>query len=113
MKADLSLEPLRQLVGLVKYDADNDPFPVTGWDAICFVVGNAAQAAHYYARRVGDGADRLLRSRERQPRPQVLRAQVRVDQFVLSGAVSPDSPLVQHHAQHGDGVVDIALEYPT
>jgi 4-hydroxyphenylpyruvate dioxygenase len=32
--------------------------------------------------------------------------------FVLSGAVSPDSPLIQHHAKHGDGVVDIALEVP-
>jgi 4-hydroxyphenylpyruvate dioxygenase len=44
MKADLSLEQLRQLVGLVEYDAESDPFPVTGWDAICFVVGNATQA---------------------------------------------------------------------
>ena len=50
MKADLSLEQLRQLVGLVEYDADADQFPVTGWDAICFVVGNATQAAHYYPR---------------------------------------------------------------
>ena len=32
--------------------------------------------------------------------------------FVLSGAVSPDSPLIAHHARHGDGVVDIALEVP-
>jgi 4-hydroxyphenylpyruvate dioxygenase len=26
--------------------------------------------------------------------------------------VSPDSPLVTHHARHGDGVVDISLEVP-
>ena len=32
--------------------------------------------------------------------------------FVLKGAVSPDSPLVNHHASHGDGVVDISLEVP-
>jgi 4-hydroxyphenylpyruvate dioxygenase len=32
--------------------------------------------------------------------------------FVLKGAVSPDSPLVTHHASHGDGVVDISLEVP-
>jgi 4-hydroxyphenylpyruvate dioxygenase len=32
--------------------------------------------------------------------------------FVINGAVSPDSPLVAHHAKHGDGVVDIALEVP-
>src|SRR5699024_10626703 len=32
--------------------------------------------------------------------------------FVLKGAVKPDSPLVDHHARHGDGVVDISLEVP-
>ena len=32
--------------------------------------------------------------------------------FVINGAVSPDSPLIAHHAKHGDGVVDIALEVP-
>ena len=32
--------------------------------------------------------------------------------FVINGAVDPDSPLVDHHRRHGDGVVDIALEVP-
>jgi 4-hydroxyphenylpyruvate dioxygenase len=32
--------------------------------------------------------------------------------FVINGAVQPESPLVAHHAKHGDGVVDIALEVP-
>jgi 4-hydroxyphenylpyruvate dioxygenase len=32
--------------------------------------------------------------------------------FVVKGAVSPDSPLIAHHAKHGDGVVDIGLEVP-
>ena len=32
--------------------------------------------------------------------------------FVLNGAVDPDSPLVDHHRKHGDGVTDIALEVP-
>src|SRR6476619_2647354 len=48
LKADLTLEQLQQLVGLVEYDEQNDVFPVTGWDAIVFVVGNATQAAQYY-----------------------------------------------------------------
>ena len=48
LKADLTLEQLKELVGLVEYDAEGDVFPVTGWDAIVFVVGNATQAAHYY-----------------------------------------------------------------
>ena len=32
--------------------------------------------------------------------------------FVVNGAVDPDSPLVEHHRRHGDGVTDIALEVP-
>jgi 4-hydroxyphenylpyruvate dioxygenase len=32
--------------------------------------------------------------------------------FVVNGAVDPESPLVAHHARHGDGVVDISLEVP-
>ncbi len=47
-EAELDLDQLKQLVGLVDYDEERDPFPVTGWDAIVFVVGNATQTAHYY-----------------------------------------------------------------
>jgi hypothetical protein len=43
--ADLDLPALRQLVGLVEYDAEADPFPVTGWDALVWSVGNATQSA--------------------------------------------------------------------
>ena len=51
--AELSPEQLRQLVGLVEYDATADPFPVTGWDAVVFVVGNATQSAHFYQSAYG------------------------------------------------------------
>ncbi len=44
--AQLDLEQLKQLVGLVEYDASGDPFPVSGWDALVWVVGNATLAAH-------------------------------------------------------------------
>ena len=112
MKADLSLEQLQQLVGLVEYDAESDPFPVTGWDAICFVVGNATQAAHYYASAWG--MDLIAYSGpengNRDHKSYVLKSGS--IKFVLSGAVSPDSDLIAHHARHGDGVVDIALEVP-
>ena len=46
--AELDLDQLRRLVGLVEYDADGDPFPVTGWDALVWSVGNATQAALLY-----------------------------------------------------------------
>ncbi len=112
MKADLTLEQLRQLVGLVEYDAEQDRFPVTGWDAICFVVGNATQAAHYYASAWGmeliaySGPE----NGNRDHKSFVMKSGS--IKFVLNGAVSPDSPLIAHHAKHGDGVVDIALEVP-
>jgi 4-hydroxyphenylpyruvate dioxygenase len=32
--------------------------------------------------------------------------------FVFMGGVDPNSPLLDHHRRHGDGVVDIALEVP-
>ena len=32
--------------------------------------------------------------------------------FVITGGVHPDSPLLDHHRAHGDGVSDIALEVP-
>src|SRR5699024_8434056 len=38
-EANLDSATLAQLVGLVDYDETADPFPVTGWDAITFVVG--------------------------------------------------------------------------
>jgi len=43
--ANLSIEQLHELVGLVDYDASTDPFPINGWDALVWVVGNATQAA--------------------------------------------------------------------
>ena len=41
--AHLDLDQLKQLVGLVEYDTTTDPFPVTGWDAVVWAVGNATQ----------------------------------------------------------------------
>jgi 4-hydroxyphenylpyruvate dioxygenase len=112
LKADLTLEQLHQLVGLVEYDEDNDVFPVTGWDAIVFVVGNATQTAHYYQSAWGMQLEAYSgpENGNRDHKSFVLRSgSIR---FVINGAVHPDSPLVEHHRKHGDGVVDIALEVP-
>jgi 4-hydroxyphenylpyruvate dioxygenase len=112
LKADLTLEQLQQLVGLVEYDEQQDVFPVTGWDAIVFVVGNATQAAHYYQSAWGmelvayAGPEHGTRDHK----AFVLKSGS--IKFVLKGAVDPDSPLADHHRRHGDGVVDIALEVP-
>jgi 4-hydroxyphenylpyruvate dioxygenase len=110
--AGLNLQQLKELVGLVDYDAAKDPFPVTGWDAVVFVVGNATQAAHYYESVWGmeliaySGPE----NGNRDHKAFVLKSGS--IKFVVKGAVSPDSPLIAHHARHGDGVVDIGLEVP-
>jgi 4-hydroxyphenylpyruvate dioxygenase len=112
LKADLTLEQLQQLVGLVTYDEDADVFPVTGWDAIVFVVGNATQTAHYYQSAWGMTLEAYSgpENGNRDHKSFVLRSgSIR---FVVNGAVDPDSALADHHRRHGDGVVDIALEVP-
>ena len=111
-EAGLTAEELAQLVGLVEHDESRDPFPVTGWDAVVFVVGNATQAAHYYQSVWGmeliayTGPEHGVRDHK----AFVLKSGSIM--FVVKGAVTPGSPLVAHHAAHGDGVVDIALEVP-
>jgi 4-hydroxyphenylpyruvate dioxygenase len=111
-EAQLELEQLKQLVGLVPYDETKDVFPVTGWDAIVFVVGNATQAAHYYQSAFGmelvgySGPE----TGNRDHKAFVLRSGS--IKFVIKGGVDPDSPLHDHVRRHGDGVVDISLEVP-
>ena len=110
--AGLDAHTLGQLVGLVEHDPASDPFPVNGWDAVVFVVGNATQAAHYYQSVWGMTLEAYSGPEHgnRDHKAYVLRSgSIR---FVLKGAVAPDSPLIAHHAAHGDGVVDIALEVP-
>ncbi len=112
IRADLTLEQLRELVGLVEYDASRDPFPVTGMDAVGFVVGNATQTAAYYQLALGMELE-AYRGPEtgwRESKSYVLRSGSA--RFVFTGAVAPDSALADHHRQHGDGVVDLALEVP-
>ncbi len=112
LKADLTLEQLQQLVGLVEYDGSKDPFPVTAMDAVCFVVGNATQTANFYQLALGMELE-AYRGPEngcRESKSHVLRSGSA--RFVFTGGVTPDSPLLEHHRRHGDGVVDLALEVP-
>jgi 4-hydroxyphenylpyruvate dioxygenase len=110
--AELDAEQLSRLVGLVEYDAGGDPFPVTGWDAVVWSVGNATQAAHFY--QAVYGMDLVAYSGpetgNRDHRAYVLRSGA--VRFELRGAVDPSSPLADRHRRHGDGVVDVALEVP-
>jgi 4-hydroxyphenylpyruvate dioxygenase len=110
--AHLTVDRLKQLVGLVDYDESTDPFPVTSMDAIVFVSGNATQSAHYYQHAFGmtlvgySGPE----TGNRDHKAFVLRAGSA--RFVIVGAVDPASRYGDHHRRHGDGVVDLALEVP-
>jgi 4-hydroxyphenylpyruvate dioxygenase len=107
---EVSYEQLRQLVGLVDYDETRDPFPVKALDAVVFVVGNATQTAWFYQAAFGM---RLVaysgpETGNRDHKSFVLKSGSA--RFVVNGGVAPDSPLLDHHHRHGDGVVDLALQ---
>jgi 4-hydroxyphenylpyruvate dioxygenase len=111
-EADLDVQQLKQLVGLVDYDESADPFPVTAMDAVVFVVGNATQATHFYQSAFGmelvaySGPE----TGNRDHKAYVLRSGSA--RFVLKGGVAPTSSKLDHHRRRGDGVVDLALEVP-
>jgi 4-hydroxyphenylpyruvate dioxygenase len=110
--AGLDLHQLEQLVGLVEYDESSDPFPVSGWDALVWVVGNAVQTAHFFQSAFGmelvaySGPE----TGNRDHHAYVLTSGAA--RFVVRGAYDPASPLADHHRKHGDGIVDISLAVP-
>jgi 4-hydroxyphenylpyruvate dioxygenase len=110
--AGLGLDELKQLVGLVEYDPSTDPFPVSGWDALVWIVGNAVQTVHFLQSAFGmelvaySGPE----TGNRDHHAYVLRSGAA--RFVIKGAYDPASSLADHHRAHGDGIVDIALAVP-
>ncbi|WP_414168957.1 4-hydroxyphenylpyruvate dioxygenase [Streptoverticillium reticulum] len=93
-----------------------DPFPVKGMDAVVFAVGNAKQAAHYYS--VAFGMKLVAYSGpengSRETASYVLESGSA--RFVFTTVIKPASErgrfLAAHVAEHGDGVVDLAIEVP-
>jgi 4-hydroxyphenylpyruvate dioxygenase len=108
--AGLDPDQLHELVGLVEYDQRSDPFPVVGWDAIVWVVGNATQTAQHFQAALGM---ELVGYAGPETGVKDHKAYVLTSgacRFVIKGAVHARSPLVDHHHAHGDGVADISLE---
>ncbi len=101
-----------ELVGAIPHDTSHDPFPVNGIDYVHFMVGNAKQAAHYYSTAFGMtlAAYRGPETGFRDYAEYVLTSGAA--RFVFTGAVRAGTPGGEHHARHGDGIVDIALEVP-
>ncbi|MEV0277170.1 4-hydroxyphenylpyruvate dioxygenase [Streptomyces sp. NPDC050610] len=93
-----------------------DPFPVKGMDAVVFAVGNAKQAAHYYS--TAFGMTRVAYSGpengSRETASYVLESGGA--RFVFTSVIKAASEhgrfLADHVAEHGDGVVDLAIEVP-
>jgi 4-hydroxyphenylpyruvate dioxygenase len=110
--AHLSVDQLKQLVGLVEYDASSDRFPVSGWDAIVWVVGNAVQTAHFFQSAFGMELVAYTgpETGNRDHHGFVLRSGAA--RFVILGAYDPGSAIADHHREHGDGIIDIALAVP-
>ena len=110
--AGLDEGQLHELIGLVEYDEQSDPFPVTGWDAIVWVVGNATQTAQYFQSALGM---QLVGYAGPETGVKGYKAFVLTSgscRFVVQGGVDPHSPLLDRHRAHGDGVADITLEVP-
>jgi 4-hydroxyphenylpyruvate dioxygenase len=97
------------LVGAVDHDVSRDPFPVAGWDALVWVAGNATQSAMWFQMAFGMTLEAYSgpATGNRDYQAYVLRSGDA--RFVIKGAVSPASPLADHHRRHGDGVIDVAL----
>src|ERR1700709_2964706 len=86
-----------------------DFLPLNGTDYVEFYVGNAKQAAFYYKTAFGfqnlayAGPETGVRDRVSYVLEQ---GEIRL---VVTGALSPDSPMAGHVRLHGDGVRDLAL----
>jgi len=86
-----------------------DFLPINGTDFVEFYVGNAKQAAHYYQSAFGFQplAYRGLETGDKEKTSYVLQqGKVR---FMLTTALTPDSPIGEHCKKHGDGVKNVAL----
>ncbi len=86
-----------------------DFLPINGTDYVEFYVGNAKQAAQYYAHLFGFQIQ-AYRGPETGSHELVsyLLEQEEI-RFVLTSALGPDSSISDHVLRHGDGVKDIAL----
>jgi 4-hydroxyphenylpyruvate dioxygenase len=90
-----------------------DEFPVTGMDAAVFAVGNARQAAHFYSTALGMRcvAYRGPETGCRDEAAYVLESGNA--RFVFRGPVRAGTALGRHVAEHGDGVIDLAITVPS
>jgi 4-hydroxyphenylpyruvate dioxygenase len=90
----------------------DEDFPVEAIDYVHFAVGNAKQAAHYYTTAFGMQvtAYRGPETGHRDYAEYVLESGSA--RFLLTAEVRPGTPIGRHVADHGDGVIDVAIRVP-
>ena len=109
----MATEQLAQKHGTVSPRVpDHDAMPLHGIDHVELYVGNAAQAAYYFAHAFGftETAYRGLETGSRERVSHVLE-QGRI-RLVLTATLKGGDEIADHHARHGDGVHKIALSVP-
>jgi 4-hydroxyphenylpyruvate dioxygenase len=103
-------QPKSVATGSRDAQAQDDFLRIRGTDFVEFYVGNAKQAAYYYAHAFGftivahAGLETGLRDRVSYVLQQ---GKVR---FVLTASLGPEGMIAEHVQRHGDGVRDIALD---
>jgi len=88
---------------------EDDFLPINGTDYVEFYVGNAKQAAHFYASAFGFEivAYRGPETGHREAASYLLK-QDKI-RFLFTTSICSDTDIARHVAKHGDGVKDIAL----
>jgi 4-hydroxyphenylpyruvate dioxygenase len=92
--------------------AELEDFPVEAIDYVHFAVGNAKQAAFYYSAAFGMQvtAYRGPETGHRDYAEYVLTSGTA--RFLFTGEVHAGTPIGEHVAAHGDGVIDVAIRVP-
>ncbi|WP_424520914.1 4-hydroxyphenylpyruvate dioxygenase [Rubrivirga sp.] len=87
----------------------DDFLPLKGTDYVEFYVGNARQAALFYAHAMGFEVKAYLGPETGyRDRMSYLVQQDKI-RFVLTSSLGPEGPIAEHVHLHGDGVKDLAL----
>jgi 4-hydroxyphenylpyruvate dioxygenase and related hemolysins len=90
-------------------ETPEDFLPINGTDYVEFYVGNAKQAAQYYAHLFGFQIQGYLGPETGHDEKVSYLLRQNDIRFVLTSALGPDSPISEHVRRHGDGVKDIAM----
>ena len=82
------------------------------WDHLHFYVGNAKQAAHYYATAFGFRIVAYAGPETGVPGRASYVLEQNALRFVLTSSLGANDPVADHVRAHGDGIRDVALRVP-